>query len=504
MAEATPKVGPQSSFGSGIAKGASPIVRFTRRLVSDSLSPVTTFQAMCAEGEGCIFESVDQAGRWSRYSFVARHPLVRVEVKREAISVSGSVPFEPEPKEGPLVYIDRLAAFLGSLADLEVPFATGLIGYLGYDVVREVEPSVPDSCADDLGFPDGILFVPGEVVVFDHWTQQLLLVVNRFGGDDPTDPRMNAEAVAQLDSLEAELAGAVGFAPTALVSPGRNEEKALLGDDFVASYGAAVETAKEYILSGDIFQVVLSHRFDFALGASALDLYRAMRVTNPSPYMYALKLAGLTVVGSSPEALVTVRAQQVRTRPIAGTRPRGYDDAEDEQLITDLLDDPKERAEHVMLVDLARNDIGKISRFETCRVEEFMIPERYTRVIHLGSEVSGRLMPGVSAVDVLRATLPAGTLSGAPKVRAMQIIDELETVCRGIYGGVVGYLDLSGAMDWAIAIRTVIVGDDGVAHLQVGAGVVADSIASKECEEVVNKAAALARAVIVARHLSRN
>ncbi len=485
------------------AEGESPLVRFTRRLVSDSLSPVSAFRAMCAEGEGCVFESVDQAGRWSRYSFVARHPLVRVEIRGDNVDVTGAFPCRPEPEEGPLAYLDRLARSLGSLADLDVPFATGLIGYLGYDVVREIEPSVPDTCEDDLGFADAILFVPGEVVVFDHWTQQLLLIVNRFGGDDPTDPAVSSEAVRELDSLEAQLAQAVGFAPTALVTPGMRDEALLLGDDFGPSFEAAVESAKEHILSGDIFQVVLSHRFDFPLDARPIDLYRALRVMNPSPYMYALKLNGVTVVGSSPEALVTVRARQVRTRPIAGTRPRGYDDAEDEQLITDLLDDPKERAEHVMLVDLARNDIGKISKFETCRVEEFMVPERYTRVIHLGSEVSGRLMPGVSAIDVLRATLPAGTLSGAPKVRAMQIVDDLETVRRGVYGGVVGYLDFSGAMDWAIAIRTVVVGEDGVAHLQAGAGIVADSVPSKEREEVTNKAGALARAVIVARHLRK-
>ncbi|MHB8190418.1 MAG: anthranilate synthase component I family protein [Ferrimicrobium sp.] len=483
---------------------SSPIVRMTRELLSDSLSPVAAYESLVGSEPGCIFESVDQLGRWSRFSFIGRRPLATITARLGAIDISGETPVAPQLGEGVLAYLDRLVGALGFHADMAVPFATGLIGYVGYDVVREVEPEISNTVLDDTQFPDATVFIAGEVVVFDHWTQQLLLIVNQYvpGGVDAITEEVYSAGLESLNRLERELQAARGFRPVPLPELAQDEERELLGTGFIPSYCDRVARAREYILAGDIFQVVLSHRFDFEVGARAMDLYRALRVTNPSPYMYLVKTPELAVVGSSPEALVTVRGSRVQTRPIAGTRRRGVDDQEDELLIADLLADPKERAEHVMLVDLARNDIGKVAVFHSCRVEEFMVPERYSRVIHLGSEVVGELRPDVTLIDVLRATLPAGTLSGAPKVRAMQIIDELEETRRSVYGGVVGYIGTGGSMDCAISIRTVVVGSDGIGHLQVGAGIVADSQPEVEAEEVVNKAAAVARAVLVARMLT--
>ncbi|WP_276946883.1 anthranilate synthase component I family protein [Ferrimicrobium acidiphilum] len=480
------------------------LVALTQTLLVDTITPVAAFDALVgADGDGFIFESVDQVGRWSRFSFVGRSPLGRVVVRHGSIETLGHLPVQPVNGEGIFDYLERLTAAL-SMEPLDpIPFAGGLLGYLGYDVVREIEPTVGETVVDDLELPDVLLNLVGELAVFDHWSQTVTLVVNVLL--DPGRDRRDQydEAIADLKQLADDFCQIRSDLGPNLISTPQGAERTLLDDASTVSYEAIVERAKEYILAGDIFQVVLSRRFDFPLLADSLSLYRALRITNPSPYMYLLQAREVTVVGSSPEALVTAdRNGSVMVRPIAGTRPRGASDDEDARYIEELKEDPKERAEHIMLVDLARNDVGKVAEFGSVEVANLMIPELFAKVIHLTSEVVGRLSVGVSHVSLLKATLPAGTLSGAPKVRAMQIIDELESTRRGVYGGVVGYFSAHGSLDFAIAIRTVVVDPAGVCHLQVGAGIVVDSIGSNEAAETVSKAAAVARAVMVARGLT--
>jgi anthranilate synthase component 1 len=381
------------------------------------------------------------------------------------------------------------------------PLHAGLVGYLGYDVVREVEhlPGVPP---DDLGHPDAMLAVIGQLAAFDHWRQRVVLidnvVIDPGWGEEETDAAFRA-AGHRLDRLAVDC-----FRPLhqpARPLPVRAEPPAdvrrTLSDPL---YEAAVRTAKEHVAAGDVFQVVLSQRFDLeVLGVDPFDVYRVLRLVNPSPYLYFLHFPGVTVVGASPEPMVRLRDGKVVSRPIAGSRPRGVTPGDDRRLEGELVEDPKEVAEHVMLVDLARNDVGRVAAFGTEVLDEVMVVERYSHIMHLTSQVSASLAPGKGPIDVLRATLPAGTLSGAPKVRAMEIIDDLEPTKRGVYGGVVGYLDFSGNLDTAIAIRTMTVGPDGSASVQAGAGIVADSDPAAENAECAHKAAAMLSAVAMAR-----
>ncbi|MGC9155031.1 MAG: anthranilate synthase component I family protein [Ferrimicrobium sp.] len=479
------------------------LVALTETLMVDTITPVAAFDALVGpDGDGVIFESVDQIGRWSRFSFVGRAPIGRILMRGGTIEIDGRLPVPPLAAEGIFDYLNRLTSLLVMQPMDPIPFAGGLLGYLGYDVVREIEPTITETVEDDLGLPDVLLSLIGELVVFDHWAQTVTVVVNVLiepGGDDYEQYR---SACADLSRLVTEFCRIRSRLTPGRVGVGKGVEGDLLDDHSTEAYEAMVERAKEYILAGDIFQVVLSRRFDFPLQTDAISLYRALRVTNPSPYMYLLQSNEITVVGSSPEALVTAdRNGSVMVRPIAGTRPRGASEEDDSRLIAELQADPKERAEHIMLVDLARNDVGKVAEFGSVQVVNLMMPELFARVIHLTSEVVGRLRPGVSHVDLLKATLPAGTLSGAPKVRAMQIIDELERTRRGVYGGVVGYFSAHGNLDFAIAIRTAVVDPSGMCHLQAGAGIVADSVARNEAAETVAKAAAVARAVLLAREL---
>ena len=381
-----------------------------------------------------------------------------------------------------------------------------MVGYLGYDVVREVEhlPLVPP---DERGYPDAILSVVGQLAAYDYWRQRVTLidavpVPPGAAGSRPACDALYDAALARLDELAAE--GAKPVDEPLVEPPGREDE---LPDTrrrtSPEAYRQAVEVAKEHILAGDVFQVVLSQRFDVDLDADPFDLYRSLRQVNPSPYMYFLRHPELSVVGSSPEPMVQLLDGRVISRPIAGTRRRGRTDEHDRRLAAELAEHPKERAEHVMLVDLARNDVGRVVRYGSERVDELMTLERYSHVMHLTSQVSGRLREGLGPVDVLRATLPAGTVSGAPKVRAMEIIDELEPIKRGPYAGVIGYFDFSGNLDTAIAIRTMLVAPDGTASIQAGAGIVADSDPADEDLECRNKAAALLAAVPGARRISR-
>jgi anthranilate synthase component 1 len=394
-----------------------------------------------------------------------------------------------------------VAAYRGPvIADLP-PLQGGVMGYLGYDIVREVE-RLPDVPHDDRGLPDAVMSIIGSLAAFDHWRQRMYLIESVPVLD------MDAKGVDREYDLACErvMRAVEKLSKPLATPPVEPPEPGEAGPDVRSSmanglYQQAVEVAKEHILAGDIFQVVLSQRYDIDLQAEPFDFYRVLRQVNPSPYMYFLRQGEVTIAGSSPEPMVQVLGSKVISRPIAGTRKRGRDDEHDRRLAGELKENPKEVAEHIMLVDLARNDVGRVAAFGSVHVDELMTLERYSHVMHLTSQVSGELLPGRTPIDVLRATLPAGTVSGAPKVRAMEIIDSLEPVKRGPYAGVVGYVDFSGNLDTAIAIRTMFVGPHG-ASFQAGAGIVADSIADEEDLECRNKAAALLAAVPAARRMT--
>jgi len=485
--------------------GKHRIVPVWRDVVADTVTPVSAFLLAVGERPGFLLESVEGGERWGRYSFVGRNPLATIVARDGVVTADGVLALPPEVRAGDrrgiLATVDALLSAYRSpaVADLP-PLHGGLVGYLGYDVVREVE-HLPDVPPDDLGVPDAVLHVIGQLCAFDHWRQRVVLVDNVVVEDGWTEAEAAAaygDAGRRLDVLADDLFGPLGEPP--LEAPGEDDERPAVTRTMTASaYMDAVGVAKEHIRAGDIFQVVLSQRFDLALEAEPFDLYRVLRLVNPSPYLYFLRTDQCAVVGATPEPLVRLRDGVVVSRPIAGTRRRGASEAEDERLAGELAEHPKEVAEHVMLVDLARNDVGRVVSFGSVHIDEFKTVERYSHVMHLTSQVSGKLSPGQGPIDVLRATIPAGTLSGAPKVRAMQIIDELEPTKRGVYGGVVGYVDFSGNLDAAIAIRTMVITPDGRASVQAGAGIVADSDPAEEDMECVNKAAALLAAVPAAR-----
>ncbi|CAN5641800.1 anthranilate synthase component I [soil metagenome] len=480
------------------------VVPVWRELLADLTTPVAAFARMVGDGPGFLLESVEHGERWSRWSFVGRNPSATLVSRSGRIAVDGTLPAGIPLDRGVLAALDALLAQYRSpsLAQLP-PLHGGVLGYLGYDIVREVEhlPAVPH---DDLGHPDAVLSVIGQLAAYDHWRQRVTLIDNVVVPDEATDADLDAAyeaAAARLDQLAADGARPLDeplVAPPDPTDP-LPEIRSSMGR---RRYEAAVEEARQHILDGDVFQVVLSQRFDFDLGADPFDVYRVLRQVNPSPYMYFVRHPAVTLVGSSPEPMVQLLGDQVISRPVAGTRHRGSTDAEDRRLGAELQEHPKELAEHVMLVDLARNDVGRVVEFGTEKVDEMMTLERYSHVMHLTSQVSGRLAAGRTPIDVLRATLPAGTVSGAPKVRAMELIDELEPVKRGPYAGVVGYLDFSGNIDTAIAIRTMVVHPDGRASVQAGAGIVADSVPAHEDLECHNKAKALLAAVPAARRMT--
>ena len=469
--------------------------------LADLETPVAAFSKLVGPGAGFLLETVEHGGRWGRFSFVGRDPSAVLVAREGRLDVAGDLPASVPRDRGVLAAVEAiLAAYRApDLPDLP-PLQSGLVGYLGYDVVREIErlPNVP---RDDLGFPDAVLSVIGRLAAFDHWRQRVFLIDNVVVRDGIDADSAYDAAARRLDVFAADLGRPL---PYALVEPPDPDEplpdvRSTMGADL---YAGAVDVAKEHILAGDIFQVVLSQRFDLDLQADPFDVYRVLRQVNPSPYMYFIRHPEVTVVGSSPEPMVQLLAGRVVSRPIAGTRFRGRTDEQDRRMAAELREHPKEQAEHVMLVDLARNDVGRVVDFGTEQVDELMTLEYYSHVMHLTSQVSGTLAAGKGPVDVLRATMPAGTVSGAPKVRAMEIIDDLEPTKRGPYGGVVGYLDFSGNLDTAIAIRTMLVKPDGRASVQAGAGIVADSDPGDEDLECRNKAAALLAAVPAARRMS--
>ena len=472
-------------------------------VLGDLTTPVAGFLRVVGDEPGFLLESVEHE-RWGRWSFVGRRPAATLIARGDHVEVDQPLPERVPLDRGMLATVEGVLAHYRSpqLPHLP-PLHGGLVGYLGYDIVREVE-HLPDVPPDDQGLPDAVLSIIGELAAYDHYRQRVTLVANAYIPGSATVADLDTaydEAVARVQQLGADGARALN---EPLVEPPDADDplpevRSSMG---ARMYGDAVGVAREHILAGDIFQVVLAQRFDLDLAADAFDVYRVLRQVNPSPYMYFFRHPTVTLVGSSPEPMVQLLDGKVISRPIAGTRRRGRTDEDDRRLAAELVEHPKERAEHVMLVDLARNDVGRVVDFGTETVDEMMTLERYSHVMHLTSQVSGRLREGLGPIDVLRATLPAGTVSGAPKVRAMQIIDELEPVKRGPYAGVVGYLDFSGNLDTAIAIRTMVVQPDGRASVQAGAGIVVDSVPEHEDLECRNKARALLAAVPAARRMT--
>ena len=486
------------------------VIPVTRRFLADGETPVGLYRKLAAERPGTFLLESAEHGVWSRYSFVGVRSELALSEQDGAARWIGTPPAGAPTEGAPLEVLRATLELLRTPQDRDradlPPLTGGFVGYLGYDTVRRLE-RVGEHAKDDLDLPELTMLLAADLAVLDHTDGTVTLIANAInlnGTPDGVDAAYRG-ALARLDAMAADLVRPDRLPPATLrleVVPEFTGNRT--GED----YRAAVEAAKEQIRAGEAFQIVVSQRFEMATEASALDVYRVLRATNPSPYMYLFRFpgaggadAGFDVVGSSPEALVKVTDGEAMLHPIAGTRPRGGTPERDVALAAELLADPKERAEHLMLVDLGRNDLGRISEPGSVDVLEFMAVERYSHVMHLVSTVVGRIAPERTALDVLLAAFPAGTLSGAPKPRALQIIDELEPTRRGVYGGCVGYLDFAGNSDTAIAIRTALL-RDRIAYVQAGAGIVADSVPESEDAECRNKAMAVLRAIAAAGTLS--
>jgi anthranilate synthase component 1 len=459
--------------------------------LADLDTPLSAYLKLANRPWSYLLESVQGGERFGRFSFIGLPARTRLEVRGDTLRMvtDGAVVREQQTGD-PLGFVrDWLASFRAAPLKDFPRFCGGLVGYFGHDCVRYMEKRLAGGWKPGgTDTPDILLLLSTELVVLDNLSGKLRLVVYA----DPAEPGSLAAGLARLESLRRDLSA--GFAiprtPEAPSGPAQSE----LGQ---SAFEGMVARAKAYIQDGDVMQVVLSQRMRRPYAAAPLSLYRALRTLNPSPYMFFYDFADFQVVGASPEILVRLQDGKVTLRPIAGTRPRGRTPEQDQALAEELLADPKERAEHVMLIDLGRNDVGRIAQSGTVRLTENMVIERYSHVMHIVSNVDGTLQPGLDAIDVLRATFPAGTLSGAPKVRALEIIDELETSRRGVYGGAVGYLGFNGDMDLAIAIRTGVV-QAGELHIQAGAGIVADSVPESEWQETINKSKALLSAADLA------
>ncbi|HYH53301.1 MAG TPA: anthranilate synthase component I [Solirubrobacterales bacterium] len=479
------------------------VVPVRARLVDDCETPVSAFLKLRAgepEGAPCfLLESAEQ-GQVGRYSFVGLRPRALLrwsdgelsEWSGDAVAASDE-PSRVDPAPDPYAAVAaRLADYRPAPVEGLPPFAGGAVGFFAYDLVRTVEP-LGEPNPDPLGLPDMALMVTDAMVVFDHLRHELTILACAFVEEDGGVEAAYEKAAVTIAEMRERLRGAVPVPEHPAVVESPQFESNMSREEFEA----AVARIVEYVHAGDAFQVVPSQRFSAPAPVEAFSVYRGLRAVNPSPYMYFLEFGDFQLAGASPEPLVKVMGDRVETRPIAGTKPRGASEDEDRQQAERLMNDPKERAEHVMLVDLGRNDLGRVCEYGSVKVDELMVVETYSHVLHIVSQVSGRLKDDISAMDVLRSALPAGTLSGAPKVRAMQIIDELEKVKRGGYGGAIGYLSWEGDLDTAIHIRTVVV-KDGQLHVQAGGGTVADAQPAYEYAESVNKARAVFRAVEVA------
>jgi len=483
----------ESAFNDLASQGYNRIP-LVRHVLADLDTPLSTYLKLANGPYSYLFESVQGGEKFGRYSIIGLpcRKQIRIHSKRINI-IQDDECIETIEHDDPLEWIEQ---FYTEFKVAELPnlprFTGGLVGYFGYDTVRYIEPRLGE-CPnpDPLKVPDILLMVSDEVLVFDNLAGKLYLI--HYANPEQDDAYQSG--CSRLEKLILQLQDSVPRTP--LGKPSNIKESDFISGFTEDKFKQAVNKAKDYIVEGDVMQVVLSQRLSVPFTAPPLDCYRALRSLNPSPYMYYLDLGDFHIVGSSPEILVQVENDMVAVRPIAGTRPRGETEEQDKQFEKDLLADPKEIAEHLMLIDLGRNDVGRIAQTGTVKVTDKMIIERYSHVMHIVSNVAGKIKPNVSAMDSLRATFPAGTLSGAPKIRAMEIIDELEPVKRGVYGGAVGYLSWNGNMDTAIAIRTAVIKDE-VLHIQAGAGIVYDSVAQSEWDETMNKGRAVFKAVALA------
>jgi anthranilate synthase component 1 len=480
------------------------LVPVYRQLIGDTLTPVSAFCKIQEGDWSFLFESVVGGERLGRYSFVGSGPFLRFQAFGSRVQIhappTGAPSAPPTLNEqehaDPLRLLEeRLVAYRAPAIPGLPRFCGGAVGYAGYDAVRYVE-RLPHPPPDDRGLPDLCFAFYDRMVIFDQLNKTIAVVAHAHV--DPANLRRSYDlACERVDRLVERLHQGVADLQLTDIQPIGDVQLSFRSNFERTAFETAVERCKEYIYAGDIFQVVLSQRLQTETRARPFDIYRTLRVVNPSPFLFYLKSGPLCLVGSSPEIMVRVEGDKVTIRPLAGTRRRGRTEEEDERLAAELLADPKERAEHIMLVDLGRNDVGRVARYNTVQLCDEMTVERYSHVMHLCSTVTGRLQPGKTAFDALRSCLPAGTLSGAPKVRAMEIIDELEPHRRGPYGGAVGYVDFSGNMDTCIALRTLVLKGQ-TAYLQAGAGIVADSIPANEYEETLNKARGLLRALEMA------
>jgi len=471
------------------------VVPVYRQLLADTLTPVSAFQKLNVADHGFLLESVTGGERVGRYSFLAGEPTAILRVCRQQVEIRRGTHVKQYDTADPLREIQD---FIAHTHPATVPglggFTGGLVGYLAYDAVRYIE-DLPDAPDDNLGLPDIYMLACETLVIFDHVFKTLKVVHNaRLGGRSAREAY--DQAVAEIDAVVERLRTPV----TQLsddIRPRGDVTQPFTSSFERGDFEDSVRRCIEYIRAGDVIQVVLSQRLATETNADPFDVYRTLRVVNPSPYMFYLRLGEMTLVGASPEVMVKLEGDTITLRPIAGTRPRGATPEDDDALAAELLADPKERAEHIMLLDLGRNDVGRVARYGSVAVDEQMIIERYSHVMHITSNVTGKLLPNRNAFDVLRATLPAGTVSGAPKVRAMQIIDELEPTRRGPYAGAVGSIDYHGDLNTCITLRTILF-YGGKAYVQAGAGIVADSVPEREYQECINKAKALLRAIEVA------
>lgn len=475
-------------------------------LVADYETPVSAFQKISADGgPSFLLESAESSEEIGRYSFLGSGPKMVFEARGREIKLTSSDGVKEyrlsEESGDPLHELERIMATYRPVRNSELPvFDGGAVGYLAYDMVRFFEPSIPDPPKDELGVPDMIFMVTDTLVIFDHRYRRMQLVANICVDDYDSVEQAYAAAGEKIEALIALLSKPLQF--ESLVALAEADEIEPRSNTTKEAYEAMVEKAKEYIYAGDVFQVVPSQRFETDYSGSPVDLYRALRHVNPSPYMFCLQFGDdFSLVGSSPEVHVRAIDKKIEIRPLAGTRKRGANAEEDQTLADDLLADPKERAEHIMLIDLARNDVGRVAAYDSVEVTDFMIIEKFSHVMHIVSDVEGQLNDDKNAYDVMRATFPAGTVSGSPKVRAMQIINEMEQSKRCAYAGAVGYFGFDGNLDSCIALRTVVL-KDGKAYVQAGAGIVADSVPEKEYEETVNKARGGMRAIARAKQLS--
>ena len=475
------------------------LVPVFREILADTETPVSAFLKTARGEHAFLLESVVGGDKWGRYSFLGSEPAAiftsrgtTVSLQEHGRALRSFTAADP---------LEALRELLGGYHPVPVAglprFFGGAVGYVAYDAVRFFE-RLPATLPDPLGLPELYFIVPASLLVFDTVAQSIKVVVNVDLRDPATDPRAAYErAVAYIDELVARLAAPL-MVPDAL--PATGEGLPVTSNLTAKEFGEIVERAKEYIRAGDVIQVVLAQRLEAPLRAAPFNVYRALRMVNPSPYMFYLRLGAQTLVGSSPEVMARVEDGELTVRPIAGTSPRGTQEMEDRELERALLADPKEIAEHIMLLDLGRNDVGRVSAIGSVEVTERLVVERYSHVMHIVSNVRGRLAEGRDCFDAFRATFPAGTLSGAPKIRAMEIIEELEPVRRGVYGGAVGYFGFGGTMDTCIAIRTMLI-KDGTVYLQAGAGIVADSDPEREHAECLNKARGLLQALKRAEQL---